>query len=67
MPLTQPRICLTTAEAAKYLGGRSNRETVIRLIKRGELKGKKLGREWRIHPDWLDEYLSKPDYIKEDT
>jgi excisionase family DNA binding protein len=67
MPHIQPRICLTAAEAAALLGGRANRKTVIKLINRGELKGKKLGREWRIHPDWLEEYLSKPDEIKGGT
>jgi excisionase family DNA binding protein len=64
MPFTQPRKCLTASEAAALLGGRANRETVIRLIKRGELKGKKLGREWRILPEWLSEYMSQPDQIE---
>jgi excisionase family DNA binding protein len=63
MPIIGPRKCLTAAEAAVALGGRSNRATVIRLIKRGELKGKKLGREWRILPEWLDEFMSQPDNV----
>jgi excisionase family DNA binding protein len=61
MAFTQPRKCLTAKEAAQILGGRANRETVIRLIQRGEMRGKKLGREWRILPEWVEEYLNRPD------
>ena len=60
---TEPRICLTAKEAAKILGGRANAETVIRLIKRGEMKGKIIGKEWRILPEWVEEFISKPDEI----
>jgi excisionase family DNA binding protein len=63
MPFTQPRIFLTTKEVAQRLGGRCNFVTVIDLINVGKLKGKKVGREWRILPEWLDEYMSKPDHI----
>jgi hypothetical protein len=28
------------------------------------MKGKKVGREWRILPEWLDEYMSQPDEPK---
>lgn len=63
MPIIGPRKCLTAKEAAVILGGRSNRATVIRLIQRGKLKGKKLGREYRILPEWIEEFISQPDNI----
>jgi excisionase family DNA binding protein len=55
---------ITAKEAAVYLGGRCNHETVHTLIYKGELKAKKVGREWRIMPEWLDEYMNKPDNIQ---
>lgn len=64
MPFTQPRKCLTAKEAAQILGGRANRETVIRLIQRGEMRGKKLGQEWRILPEWVYEYIEKTEAPK---
>jgi hypothetical protein len=36
----------------------------VTLINKGLLKGKKVSREWRILPEWLDEYMSQPDNIK---
>lgn len=63
MPLAQIRRFLTPTEAATYLGGRSTRRTVVTLINKGLLKGKKVAREWRILPEWLDEYMSEPDQI----
>ncbi|MEA5016149.1 MAG: helix-turn-helix domain-containing protein [Candidatus Limiplasma sp.] len=56
-----PRKFLTPKEAAPYLGGRANARTVLLLIRRGELKGKRIGREWRILPEWLEEYMSQPE------
>lgn len=66
MPFIEPRKFLTPTEAAGYLGGRSTRRTVITLINKGLLKGKKVSREWRILPEWLDEYMSKPDEIRKE-
>jgi excisionase family DNA binding protein len=63
MPFTQPRQFLTTTEAAKYLGGRSTHRTVVALIQKGQLKGKKVSKGWRILPEWLDEYMSQPDNV----
>lgn len=63
MPFTQLRTFLTAKEAAAYLGGRCNHETVHALIYQGKLKAKKVGREWRILPDWLDEYMNTPDEV----
>jgi excisionase family DNA binding protein len=65
MPFTQLRTFLTAKEAAVYLGGRCNHETVHALIYKGELKAKKVGREWRIMPEWLDEYMNKPDNVQQ--
>lgn len=61
MPFTTPRKFMTPKEAGLYLGGRSGYRTVLWLIKTGQLKAKQIGREWRIMPEWLDEYMSKPD------
>jgi excisionase family DNA binding protein len=64
MPFTQPRIFLTAPEAAKRLGGRSTGRTVSNLIRSGQLKGKKIANQWRILPEWLDEYMTQPDNVK---
>ena len=45
----------TVAEAARYL--RVHEQTVYSLLRSGRLKGVKVGREWRIHKEALDEYL----------
>jgi hypothetical protein len=63
MPFSQPRIFLTAPEAAKCLGGRSTGRTISNLIRAGQLKGKKVAGQWRILPEWLDEYMSQPDTI----
>lgn len=46
---------LLTDEAAEYM--RIDRETVYALLQRGELRGVKTGRRWRIRRDWCDAYL----------
>lgn len=46
---------LTTEETAEALG--TTRQGVYRLIHSGALRAKRLGRGWRIHPDWLDEFI----------
>jgi excisionase family DNA binding protein len=66
MPFTQPRHFLTAPEAARLLGGRASGRTVARLILKGELKGKKVGHGWRILPEWLEEYMSRPDEIRKE-
>lgn len=46
---------LTLEEAAAYL--RLHRRTVEAMLLRGELPGKKLGRQWRILKTELVEFL----------
>ena len=54
----------TAEEVAEAL--RVSRTTIIRLINNGELKGKRIGRQWRIFAEHLDEYiLSEQEYKKE--
>lgn len=35
-----------------------SRETVIRLLKRKQLRGKKVGHVWRISEKWLQAYMN---------
>ncbi|MER0007760.1 excisionase family DNA-binding protein [Corynebacterium sp. KPL4064] len=46
---------LLADEAAEYM--RMHRITVYRLLQRGELQGKKVGKHWHIRTDWCDAYL----------
>lgn len=41
--------------AAEWLG--IHEQTVYRLLRSGELPGKKIGRQWRIHKASLEAYL----------
>ena len=63
MPFISIPTFLTARQAAEYLGGRCNHETIHWLIHKGELKAKKVGREWRILPQWLEEYMNKADNV----
>lgn len=47
---------LTTRQAAALLN--VNPKTVLRLIQRGQLPARKVGRVWRISPRALDAWLS---------
>jgi excisionase family DNA binding protein len=47
----------TVAEAAKYL--KVHEQTIYKLLRSGKLKGAKVGKDWRIHKDILDEFLKK--------
>lgn len=47
----------TVAEAAKYL--KVHEQTIYKLLRTGKLKGAKVGKDWRIHKDVLDDYLKK--------
>ena len=64
MPFIDIPTFLTARQAAQYLGGRCNHETVHALIRKGELKAKKVGREWRILPQWLEEYMNRADSVQ---
>lgn len=46
---------LLTDEAAEYM--RIDRDTVYTLLQRGELRGVKVGRRWRVRRDWCDAFL----------
>lgn len=42
-------------EAAEWLGVHA--QTVYRLLRSGELPGKKIGQQWRIHKGALEAFL----------
>lgn len=46
---------LTTKQAAKRLGIKSHR-SVINLIKRGQLKAEKFGRDWLVDEESVERY-----------
>ncbi len=64
MQISELRTFLTASEVAERLGGKCSLSTVTALIREGKLKGKKVGREWRVLPDWLDEFMHQPDEVK---
>jgi len=47
---------LTPREAADYLS--IHVRTIYRLVKNGEIPGRKVGGSWRFRKDALDEWLS---------
>jgi len=51
---------MTPREAAEYLS--VHVRTLYRLVKNGEIPGRKIGGSWRFKKDALDEWLS----IRED-
>jgi excisionase family DNA binding protein len=51
---------MTPREAAEYLS--VHVRTLYRLVKHGEIPGRKIGGSWRFKKDALDEWLS----IRED-
>ncbi len=54
--MTEPKF-YTIEEVAKIL--RVNERTVRKLIDRGELKTTRVGRQYRISQEQLDEYLQR--------
>ena len=48
----------TTREAAAFLG--VTRRRVQQLVKRGQLKARKVGRDWLIDDDALRRYVPQP-------
>ncbi|OGP73224.1 MAG: hypothetical protein A2V86_13385 [Deltaproteobacteria bacterium RBG_16_49_23] len=52
----QTREILTPREAAEYLS--VHVRTIYRLVKQGEIPGRKVGGSWRFKKDTLDEWLS---------
>jgi len=51
---------LTPREAAEYLS--VHVRTIYRLVKNGEIPGRKVGGSWRFKKDILDEWLSGKKY-----
>jgi excisionase family DNA binding protein len=47
---------MTPKEAAEYLS--IHVRTIYRLVKKGEIPGRKVGGSWRFKKDALDEWLS---------
>ena len=47
---------MTPREAAEYLS--VHVRTIYRLVKNGEIPGRKIGGSWRFKKDALDEWLS---------
>jgi excisionase family DNA binding protein len=47
---------MTPREAAEYLS--VHVRTIYRLVKHGEIPGRKIGGSWRFKKDALDEWLS---------
>lgn len=52
----QPREILTPKEAAEYLS--VHVRTIYRLVKNGEIPGRKIGGSWRFKKNTLDDWLS---------
>ena len=48
---------LTVQEAAEIFG--VNYQTMCRWLRQGLIKGKKVGKLWRIHRDNLNKYLGQ--------
>ncbi|MGE0542429.1 MAG: helix-turn-helix domain-containing protein [Dehalococcoidia bacterium] len=53
--MTEPRKAYTIEEVAEVL--QVNPRTINRMLDRGELKGFKVGRLWRISQEALDAYM----------
>ena len=51
---------MTPREAAEYLS--VHVRTIYRLVKNGEIPGRKIGGSWRFKKDALDEWLSIREY-----
>ena len=50
---------LDLMEAAEFL--KIGRSTMLKLLTSGEVKAKKVGRQWRVTIEALNEYLNKSD------
>lgn len=54
-----PRIAFDAHEVAAMIGSRY--QTVLAEIRAGRLVARRVGKEYRIHRDMIDEYLKCPD------
>jgi excisionase family DNA binding protein len=55
---------METDDVARYLN--VHRKTVINLVERGELRGYRVGRNWRFRKSDVDEYLERQQEPKPD-
>lgn len=46
---------MTIEEAAEYL--KAHPQTIYKMVREGRVQAAKVGREWRIHKETLDNYL----------
>jgi excisionase family DNA binding protein len=53
---------LDLKEVAEYLG--LNKRTVYNLVRKGEIPGTKIGRQWRVKKDSLDDLFRNPKKLK---
>jgi putative molybdopterin biosynthesis protein len=49
---------LDLKEVAEYLG--LNKRTVYNLVRKGEIPGTKIGRQWRVKKDSLEDLFRNP-------
>lgn len=49
---------LALKEVAQYLG--LNKRTVYNLVRKGEIPGTRIGRQWRVKRESLDELFRNP-------
>jgi len=49
---------LDLKEVAQYLG--LNKRTVYNLVRKGEIPGTRIGRQWRVKKESLDELFRNP-------
>ena len=60
----EDEILLNVREAMEYL--RVSRSTIYRLIKKGKLKGHKVGKKWVFYKRDLKDFLERSAYRPED-
>jgi len=53
---------LDLKEVAEYLG--LNKRTVYNLVRKGEIPGTKIGRQWRVKKDSLEDLFRNPKKTK---
>lgn len=51
----KPAVVMTLPEVARYL--RVNRSTIYHLAQQGLIPASKVGRQWRFHPQVIEEWL----------
>lgn len=54
----EQRVCVSPEELAAMLN--LSRQTIYRHIEQGTLKAAKVGQQWRIRGEWVDEWNGGP-------